>query len=155
MGRKWQQQGIFAERVKEFCRANNLLTPRGAVRLDLVSDMFNLEPETLRQFLQNKSRNRPHYDTLAFIARVIGCNPQEFLDSLVSPPCLPNEKWAEMSERGRVLASAMVADIAADEFSAGEKEELFRAYAEARDRIRRLRELWLVSPERKTSTRKA
>jgi transcriptional regulator with XRE-family HTH domain len=115
---KWLQQRIFAEKVKEYCQKNGLLTSRGAVRLDVVSDLFNLHEDTLRQFLQNTSRKRPHIDTLTHIAGVIGCSVTEFLDSPNNPPPgMPNEKWAALSEQERALASAMLTQIVSDNLS--------------------------------------
>jgi transcriptional regulator with XRE-family HTH domain len=142
MNKNWPQQEVFCQKVKQFCEKNGLITARGAIKLDVVSDLFNLSEITLKQFLQYKSRSRPHYDTLSLIAGVIGCSVTEFMDDPGDPPPgVAQAKWPEMTERERTIASTMVADIASKDLSASEKEELFGAYQEMRARILRLREM--------------
>jgi len=137
---RWVQQGIFVERVKDFCRKNDLLTPRGAVNLDATADIFNVTNDTLRQFLQNRSRKRPHIDTLTHVANVVGCNVTEFLDAPSDPPPgISNEHWAELSERERVIATEVLMDMTTEELTMQEKEELFGAYKDLKARILRLR----------------
>ena len=140
MNKNWPQQEIFVARVKHYCEKNGLTTPRGAIKLDIVADLFNLSEITLKQFMQYKSRSRPHYDTLAFIAGVIGCSVTEFLDDPGDPPLgIPLDRWTELSERERALASEMLADMTATDLSLPEKEELFGAYKDLKARILRLR----------------
>jgi transcriptional regulator with XRE-family HTH domain len=136
----WVQQGIFVERVKDYCKKNGLLTARGAVKLDATADIFNLNNETLRQFLQNRSRKRPHINTLSHIANVVGCSVTEFLDAPSDPPPgISNERWAELSERERVIATEVLMDMTAEELTMQEKEELFGAYKDLKARMLRLR----------------
>ncbi|MCL1894799.1 MAG: hypothetical protein FWG02_11330 [Holophagaceae bacterium] len=138
----WPQQEVFCQRVKEFCQKNGHITARGAIKLDVVSDIFNLSEITLKQFLQYKSRSRPHYDTLAFISGVIGCSVTEFMDDPGdSPPSMSQGRWAGLTERERVFASSIITDIASSDMSTGEKEELFSAFQETRARIIRLRDI--------------
>jgi transcriptional regulator with XRE-family HTH domain len=142
MNKNWPQQEVFCQKVKQFCERNGLTTTRGAIKLDIASDLFNLSEITLKQFLQYKSRSRPHYDTLSFIAGVIGCSVTEFMDDPGDPPPgTGQEKWSEMTERERVIASTMITDIVSKDMSASEKEELFGAYQEMRARILRLKEM--------------
>jgi transcriptional regulator with XRE-family HTH domain len=147
MGNKrWPQQRVFAERVKEFCIRNNLLTSRGAIKMDVVSDMFNLHEDTLRQFLQNTTRNRPHINTLTFIASVLGCSVAEFLDAPTDPPpALSHERWAGLNERERGLLTSLLAEVASDDLSADEKEELCRVVLEAKERMSRQKAIWISS----------
>ena len=137
---RWVQQGIFAERVKDFCRKNNLLTPRGAINLDATADLFNLTNDTLRQFLQNKSRKRPHIDTLTHIANIVGCSVTEFIGAPSDPPPgISKEHWADLSERERVIATEVLMDMTTEDLTIQEKEELFGAYRDLKARILRLR----------------
>jgi len=138
--KKWVQQGVFAESVKEFCRRNGLLTPRGAVRLDIVSDMFNLTEETLRQFLQNRSRNRPHIDTLSHIASVIGCKVTDFLDSSDPIPGMPRKTWSQLSPQDRAYATAVFSDLATSDLTPKEKALLFGVYQDLKARLLKARE---------------
>jgi len=137
---KWAQQGIFVERVKDYCRKNDLLTPRGAVKWDVVADIFGLDNETLRQFMQNSSRPRPHIDTLTHIANVVGCSVTEFIGAPSDPPPgISKEHWADLSERERVIATEVLMDMTTEDLTMQEKEELFGAYRDLKARILRLR----------------
>jgi len=126
MNKRWPQQVVFAERVKEFCRRNDLLTPRGAVRMDTVADLFGIHEDTLRQLLQDTTRKRPYIDTLIGIAGVLGCSVLEFLDAPSDPvPGMSLEIWAGLSERERVMASSLWTAIGSNDLSIDEKELLF------------------------------
>ena len=130
----------FAERVKEYCRRNDLLTPRGAVRMDIVSDLFGLSEDTLRQLLQDTTRKRPYIDTLINIASVIGVSVTEFLDAPSdNPPGMSMEEWAALSERERILASSFLATVASPDLSAGEKEHLHSIFQAAKDSLLQLK----------------
>jgi transcriptional regulator with XRE-family HTH domain len=125
MNKRWPQQSVFAERVREFCRVNGLLTKRGAVRMDVVADMFNVHEDTLRQFLQDTSRMRPHINTLNFIANVLGCSVFEFLGAPQDPPPpISHERWNSLGERERALVVSMITEISSDDLSLEEKEFL-------------------------------
>jgi len=140
---RWPQQGRFCERVKQFCIDNNLLTPRGAIKLPVVAELFNLGEHTLKQFLQYKSRGRPHLDTLTHIAGVLGCSVSEFVDDPGEPPPgMQKKQWAKLSEQERVFASTMYADITRQDLSLTEKHALFTAYEEVRDRFLKLKKMW-------------
>jgi transcriptional regulator with XRE-family HTH domain len=140
MNEKWPQQEVFCERVKQFALKNGYTTPRGAVRLDIVADMFNLQEQSLRQFLQHKLQKRPRYSTLAYISGILGCSVTDFLDDPGDPPSgVPSDRWTEMSERERVIASVMLADMTAADLTLPEKEELFGAFKDLKARILRLR----------------
>ena len=140
MNKRWLQQGVFAERVKEFCKKNGLLTQRGAVQMDVVADLFNLNEDTLRQFLQDSTRKRPHINTLTHIASVLGCSVTEFIDAPSHPsPGMTQERWAELSERERVLVSSLLADIASDGLSVAEKEGLYKIFQAAKNALLQLK----------------
>ena len=140
---KWLRQGIFAERVKDYCRKNDLLTPRGAVKLDILADLFNLHEDTVRQMLQNKGRKPPGLKTLRQVCEVLGLPVTEFIDAPTDPPAaMPLEQWSGLTERERALITAVLADLSSDALSVDEKEELCYQFQEGRDRIVRLRQKW-------------
>ena len=141
MGNKrWPGQIIFAEKVKEYCRVNDLLTPRGAVKMDILADLFNLNEDTLRQFLQDTSRKRPHLNTLAHIASVIGCSVVDFLDVQGGPlPAVSNERWETLSEHERMLASSLLAAFVSDDLSIEEKEILHNHFQALKDSLLQLK----------------
>jgi hypothetical protein len=57
----------------------------------------------------------------------------EFIDAPSHPPPgMTQERWAELSEKERVIASSILADIASDELSVAEKEGLYRIFKEAK-----------------------
>jgi transcriptional regulator with XRE-family HTH domain len=143
MNKWWPQQGVFAERVKEFCKRNGLLTKRGAVQMGVVADMFHLNEDVLRKCLQDSTRKRPHLNTLAHIAKLLGCSVLEFLDAPTDPPpTISHARWAEMDEGERAIVISLIAEISADDLTLVEKDELLRSFREAKERILRLREAW-------------
>jgi len=143
MNRWWPQQPVFAERVKEFCKANGLLTKRGAVQMEVLADMFNLNEDVLRKCLQDSSRKRPHLKTLTHMASVLGCSVMEFLDAPKDPPpTISHERWAEMNEGERALMTSLIAEFSTAALTLAEKSELLRSFCEVKERILRLREAW-------------
>lgn len=143
MNKWWPQQSVFAERVKEYCRKNGLLTKRGAVQMDILADMFNISEDVLRRFLQDSTRKRPHINTLTHIASVLGCSVLEFLDASNNPPpAISSEHWARMSEEERILVTSLIADISTDELSLAEKQMLYKFFKDVKDRLLGLREAW-------------
>ena len=145
MGKRWLQQPVFSERVKDFCRRKGLLTPRGAVKMEEVADLFDLHPDTLRQFMYDSSRPRPHLDTLACMAGVMGLSVAEFLDDPggAIPPGIgiSPERWASLSDRERALASGLVCAIAKDDLGVAEKEELCKLFQATKKMLLRLRKI--------------
>jgi len=140
MNKRWPQQVVFAERVRDYCRRNGLLTPRGAVKMDEAADLFGLHEDTLRQLLQDTTRKRPYIDTLVGIASVLGCSVTEFLDAPGDPaPGMSAERWAGLSERERVMASSLLAALGSDDLSVAEKEVLFSTFQGLKDALVRLK----------------
>ena len=118
MNENWHQQEIFCSRVQESAELEGLVTKRGGLDIPALAARFDQSPATLKQFIQNKKRPRPHFDTLTNIAgvidKVVKCNVMEFWDDVNTPiPGVPQERWADASERDRVLASAMLEDLMA------------------------------------------
>jgi hypothetical protein len=140
MNKRWPQQWVFVEKIKEFCKTNGLLTPRGAIKMDVVADMFNLNVDTLRQFLHDSSRRRPHINTLTHISGVVGCSVMEFLDAPANAPLgLTPGQWAGLGERERALALSLLADIAADNLTIAEKEVLHDIFQAAKESLLNLK----------------
>jgi transcriptional regulator with XRE-family HTH domain len=147
MSEHWPQQGIFIRRVKEFSKENGHLTKRGAVKTDAVADLFGIQEDTLIQFMHDSKRKRPHIDTLTQIAAVLGVSVTEFMDAPSHPaPGVPNDAWAKMSEHERAIVVSMLADIASSDFTAAEKDELYRIFQEGKDRLVRLKKMWAAPP---------
>ena len=101
----WGAQEGFCRRVEGFAEREGLITPRGALMLEPLAAKFGLSPSSLKQFLQNKKRPRPHFDTLANIANVIGdgCDVMEFWEMPSQPPGVTKDRWAEASEQDKLL----------------------------------------------------
>ena len=140
MNTNWPQQPLFIERVKEFARVAGHLTPRGAVSIPAMAAIFNVSESTLRQCLHYRGKQRLAFDTLAHIAKVVGCSVNDFTGTAgQSPPGVPQRVWGELPEGDRLFASTVLEDVMADKLSATEKSELFGAYQEAKARMLRLR----------------
>ena len=114
MNELWPQQENFCSRVKDFAEREGLVNRRGTVDIPGTAARFDLSPPTLKQFLQNKRRPRPHVNTLISIAGIVGCDFMEWMDSVNSPiPGVTDDRWARASEQDRTLASAILADLMA------------------------------------------
>jgi transcriptional regulator with XRE-family HTH domain len=106
-----------------------------------VAEDLKMSLHGLRQILYQKGR-RCSFETAQKASALFGISITEFLDNPgAPPPGMDQEKWALIRERDRVIASAMFADITADQLTETEKDELYRAYKEAKERIVRLRNL--------------
>lgn len=79
MNETWPEQEVFCLRVREFAEREGYLTPRKGIDLERLAPVFDLAVNSLKQFLQNKRRPRPHYDTLAKIAETVGVSVTEFM----------------------------------------------------------------------------
>jgi transcriptional regulator with XRE-family HTH domain len=141
MGSNWPQQEIFISRVKQFAQANGYTTPRGAIKIEAVAELFHISESTLRQALHYKGKSRIRYDILASIAEIVGCSVNDFVGTAGNaPPGVTYEKWAAISERDRMFVSSVLEDVCAGTLSKAEKDVLFGIYAEARSGIQRLRD---------------
>ncbi|MDR2697139.1 MAG: helix-turn-helix domain-containing protein [Holophagales bacterium] len=106
-----------------------------------VAEDLNMSLHGLRQILYQKGR-RCSFETAQRASALFGVSVTEFMDDPGAPPYgMDQEKWAAIRERDRVIASAMFSDITADQLTEAEKDELYRAYKEAKERIIRLRDL--------------
>ena len=140
MNKWWPQQGVFVDRIKEFCKKQGLLTKRGAPNYDILADMFNLNEDVLKQVVYDKTRKRPHLNTLTHIASVIECSVTEFLDAPSDPPPgLSLERWAALSDRERAIAVSMFAGIESEELSVEEKELLHFHFQALKDSLLQLK----------------
>jgi len=137
----WPRQEIFCKRVKAFAVKNGLITCRGAINLALMAPILGIGEYTLKQFLQYKSRRRPHLDTLTHVASVLGCSVADFLDDAGDPPPIMSiDNWRELSEQERTYAAALLADITTQELTLSEKELLFGVFQDLKARILKMRE---------------
>lgn len=116
MNPNWPQQEVFCARIQEFAEAEGLMTARGALNFPSLAARLDLGPTTIKQFVQNKKRPRPHFDTLNSIAgvikKVVPCDVMEFWDDVNTPiPGVTLERWAEASEEDRAISSALLDDL--------------------------------------------
>lgn len=85
MNEQWPEQEVFCLRVKGFAEREGYLTPRKAVDLSRLAERFGIAENSLKQFLQNKNRPRPHFDTLSRIAEIVDVDLSEFMGSEKGP----------------------------------------------------------------------
>jgi transcriptional regulator with XRE-family HTH domain len=133
MNPNWSQQEVFCSRIKEYAEHEGLVSARGALNFPALAARFDLGPTTIKQFVQNKKRPRPHFDTLNNIAgvinKVVPCKVMESWDDVNTPlPGVTPERWAEASERDRVLSSALLEDLMS--IPEAEKEAYLKLYDE-------------------------
>jgi hypothetical protein len=103
--------------------------------------LFNISESTLRQSLHYKAKRRLGYDTLVFIAGVIGCGVNELTGApSASPlPGISQKQWSGIPEGDRLFAATVLDDVMADSLTSVEKRELFGIYREAKERMMRMR----------------
>lgn len=83
----------------------------GKTRADLASAM-GIAVESLKQYYSGK--HIPGRDLLLRMASVLGCSIADLVDDPGGAPTgLDPAKWAELTEKKRVLASAMLEDLLA------------------------------------------
>ena len=143
MNRNWPQQSVFRQKLTEYAQKMGLITQRGAVKYAELGDLLDISEESLRQFMQHRGRKRPHIDTLSRVASLLGVSVTLFIDAPSDPPpFLSQKQWAGLSEQERVIASALLAEIASNTMTVGEKQELYTIFCEEKLRILRLRQQW-------------
>jgi transcriptional regulator with XRE-family HTH domain len=136
MNENWPAQETFCQRVKAYCEKNGLVTPRGAIKLPEAAALFQVSEITMKQLLQHKLRKRPHYDTLAKIAGIVGCPVSLFMDDPGGPlPGMAHAEWGGLTETERAYATAMYSDISSKDLTPAEKELLFGAYRDLKARL--------------------
>ncbi len=102
--------------------------------------MLNIKESHLHGLLYDK-RVRPSLEVVQRAAEVFEVSITELVDDPgQAPPGVESNQWINISERDRVIASAMFSDITAKDLSEQEKDELYLAWRETVDRVRRLRE---------------
>lgn len=84
MNKNWPEQEFFCMQVEAFAEEHGFITPRGSLMLEPLSKLFECSPTTLKQWLQNKKRPRPHFDSMEKVASVVGCDPSQFMGG--APP---------------------------------------------------------------------
>jgi transcriptional regulator with XRE-family HTH domain len=143
MNHNWPQQSVFRQKLTEYAQKKGLVTQRGAVDYAELGDLLDVSGESLRQFMQHRGRKRPHIDTLSRAASLLGVSVTLFIDAPSDPPSVVSQKqWAGLSEQERVIASALLAEVASKTLTVGEKQELYTIFCEEKLRILRLRQQW-------------
>ena len=130
----WKQRGIFRGWVEE--AKQKLGAPSNAA----VSERLGLTPSTLYKYLSASATHKPSPEALKKLGDLIGRDYRLLMDGPEhGPGWLDGGEWSELSERDRFIARTMFQDLTADQLTEAEKDELFRAYKEAKERIMRLR----------------
>jgi len=114
--------------------------------MDVLAEKFNISEDVLRRFLQDSTRKRPHINTLAHMASVLGCSVLEFLDAPNNPPpTITPERWESMAEGERALLTSLIADFTADGLSLAEKQLLYKTFQQVKEKMLQLKGLWAAS----------
>lgn len=130
-GMGWERVDVLRSRIKEY-------RSRTGKTLAQVAKELGTSHGTLRFWLSGT--RPPKKENLQKLAALLRCSITDFIDDPgASPTGSHHEKWIDATERDRIIASAMFHDITADELTESEKDELYLAYKEAKDRILRLR----------------
>jgi len=132
----WGQREAFREWVAE--ARTKLDAPSNAA----VSKYLGIAPTSLYKYLSPNETHKPGADVLKKLGDLIGRDYRLLLDSPAAQPAwLGDEQWQGATERDRMIASAMFADIRAEDLTEQDKEELYAAWKEALARARRYKEM--------------
>lgn len=138
-GRQHQGMNIWPQRERF---KSLVLAYRHEHQIDraTMASMLNIKESHLHGLLYDK-RVRPSLEVVQRAAEVFEVSITELVDDPgQAPPGVESNQWINISERDRVIASAMFSDITAKDLSEQEKDELYLAWRETVDRVRRLRE---------------
>jgi transcriptional regulator with XRE-family HTH domain len=128
----WPQREKFKAYVKAYQKST------GKSQRD-VAEALDVARSSLRFWMYQQKR-KPSLDILTRAAKLFNCSVTEFVDDpagLAKVPGVEQEAWSELSERDRVIASAMFADITADDLSEQDKDLLYAAWKEEVAKLRR------------------
>ena len=100
----WPQRAKFRDRLKAYQDST------GKTQAETSADL-GVELGSLRFWLYQKKR-KPSFDTLQKAAALFRCSITDFIDDPGTPQAgIDQMAWSEVSERTRVLASAMFQDL--------------------------------------------
>ncbi len=100
----WGHRELFKAAVKNYRES-------AGVKLADVAECIGLKEQTLKDYLYRKDV-KPSLEVLQKAASTFGCSVTEFIDDPGAVPAgMDPDKWAEASDRDRVLASAMLEDL--------------------------------------------
>jgi hypothetical protein len=130
----WMQRDIFREWVAE------AKAKLGAASNAAVAECLGIVPASLYKYLSNSSTHKPGPDVLKKLGDLIGRDYRLLLSVPEQPPeWLEAGEWSDATERDKLIARAMYQDLTADQLTEAEKDEIYRAYKEAKERVMRLR----------------
>jgi len=131
----WPQRSELKALVKAYRTEHDISRKNMADRLGIAESQ-------LHNLMYDK-RVRPSLDFVQRAAELFNVSITALIDDPGSTPIPGTEaRWSEVSERDRLMAAAMFSDLTADNLSESEKDEIFRAYKEAKERILRLRKTY-------------
>lgn len=131
----WIQREKFREWVAE---ARDML---GVSNNAVVADYLGIVPASLYKYLSRSATHKPSNEVMKRLGDMIGRDYRLLLDGPEQRPDWAEEgEWSEASERDRLIARAMFQDLTADQLTEAEKDEIYRAYREAKERVLRLRQ---------------
>jgi len=136
----WPQR----EKFKAFVKAYQKNTGKSQ---EEVAGALDVARSSLRFWLYQKKR-KPSFDILKRAAKLFGCSVTEFVDDpagAAKVPGVEQNAWAVLSERDRVIASAMFADITADDLSEQDKDLLYEAWKEEVAKFKKYKRAGTVS----------
>jgi len=121
----WPQREKFKALVKAYQKSTGKTQEEVAAELDVARSSL--------RFWMYQQKRKPSFDILKRAAKLFGCSVTEFVDDPAGGAKVPGvgrEAWAELSERDRVITSAMFADITAEDLSEQDKDLLYAAWKE-------------------------
>jgi len=132
----WGQREAFREWVA-LAKAK-LNAPTNAA----VSEYLGIAPTSLYKYLSPNGTHKPGAEVLKKLGDLIGRDYRLLLDGPTTQPAwLDEDQWHGASEKDRMIASAMFADIRAEDLTEEDKDELYKAWREALARARRYKEM--------------
>jgi transcriptional regulator with XRE-family HTH domain len=128
----WPQRENFRARLKAYQEKT------GKSQMEAAADL-QVARSSLRFWLYQLKR-KPSFEVLRRAAKLFGCSVTEFVDDpagAAKVPGVSQDAWAALPERDKVIASAMFADITAEDLTEEDKDMLFGAWKEEVSKLKR------------------
>ena len=116
---RWPLRANFVKRLEQY-------RERTGATIAEVAKLLGVSESSVYSYCSRET-SQPSENTKKAAAKLFGCPITEFIDDPGSPPPgIDPERWAEASERSRVLASAMFEDLT--KFPEEEQEEYYKLW---------------------------
>ena len=132
----WPQRDLFKAHVNNYRKLHGVARGTVAGRLGIT--------ESHLHGLMYDKRTRPSLNVIQLASELFEISVAVLIDDPGGAPLpgIGKDAWTAASERDRLLAATMFADLISGQLTDAEKDEIYRAYKETKDRVLRLRKAY-------------